>query len=326
MEEREFVAGSREVWERLAESVGRARKVGIARLDAASLKRMHEDYRRTAADLAYAQTHFPRSESAAYLNQLVGQAHGELYGAAPNRVGKVWAFLARDYPRLVRRYRRVIALSAAMLFGAMALGFVLSYVDYPLARVFLPEQYQEGIGDRAERGAGIGDAAAAIAPVLSAGITVNNIQVSFMAFAGGMTFGALTTWALLRNGLLLGTLAGVFTKAGLTLEFWSLIVPHGALELPAIVLAGASGLLLASALLFPGDLPRRDALRAVSGDAGRLVVGVIPLLIVAGTIEGFLTPRGFDPLLKVAFGTAVGLLFLAWVLFAGRGAEAPAEE
>lgn len=318
MQEREFVSGSHEAWERLAESVSRARKSGIARMGAADIKRMHEDYRRGAADLAYAQTHFPRSETAAYLNRLVGQAHGEIYGQQPNRAASLWAFLSRDYPRLVRRYRRVVGVSAALLFGSTALGFLLAYIDWPLARVFVPEQFSETLGDTAERGEDLEAMTAAIAPALSAGITLNNIQVSFYAFAGGMSAGVLTAYVLFNNGMLLGALAGLFNKGGRSLEFWSLIVPHGAIELPAIVLAGAAGLLLGSAMLFPGDLPRRDALRNVSGDAARLVVGVIPLLMIAGLIEGFLTPRGLDPLLKLLFGLTVGLLFLAWVLFGGR--------
>jgi len=322
VEEREFVAGSREAWERLAHTVAIARKQGVSRLDVPTLKTMHEDYRRAAADLAYAQTHFPRSETVLYLNRLVAQAHGELYGGAPNRVGSLWRFLSRDYPQLVRSRWRPIAVSAALLFGAMLLGFLLVYVDYPLARVFLPQQFQEGVGDAAERGA---RTSLPEAPLASAAITVNNIEVAFLAFAGGMSFGALTVYALIMNGLLVGALSGVFTKGGLSLLFWSLIVPHGSLELPAIVLAGAAGLLLASALLFPGDLRRGAALRAVSGDAGRLVLGVIPLLIVAGFIEGFLTPRGFDPTLKLVFAALVGVLFVLWVTLAGRS-HVPAEQ
>ena len=125
----------------------RARATASPALGAERLKRMHEDYRQAAADLAYAQTHFPASEAAAYLNRLVGQAHGELYGATPRRLATMWRFLAYGYPRLVRRNARPILLATAVLLGAVALGFLLAHVDYPLARLFLPAAYRDVAGD-----------------------------------------------------------------------------------------------------------------------------------------------------------------------------------
>ncbi len=321
MEEREFVSGSREVWERLATVVAHTRKKGISSLAAAQVKAMHEDYRRTAADLAYAQTHFASSETTVYLNRLIASAHGELYGSSPRRLSAVWRFLATGYPRLVRKHARPIALAALMLFGAVALGYLATYVNYPLARVIVPQQFREVLADPTAPEGGSASQVLLQGPAFSALITTNNIQVSLQAFAGGMTFGLLTVYALLMNGAMLGVLAGAFGQAGVALEFWAFIVPHGAIELPAIVLAGASGLLLAGALVFPGDLTRGQALRAISGDAVRLVLGVIPLLIIAGLIEGFVTPLGIDPLTKVAIGAVMAMLLAAYVLLPGRSAE-----
>ncbi len=320
MEEREFVAGSKAVWERLASAVKEARARGIGKLGATAIKRMHEDYRHAAADLAYAQTHFSGGESVAYLNQLVAFAHGELYGAPPKRLSTVWRFLTTGYPRLVRQNWKALAVATGIFLAAVALGFVLVYVNYPVARLLLPQTYRDSVGDSMARGENGNEAMTAVAPALSAYITANNIQVSLMAFAGGVLFGALTAYALLMNGLLLGVLAGAFTKAGGAVAFWALIVPHGALELPAIMLAGAAGLLLGRALWFPGDLPRMGALRAASGDAVRLVLGVIPLLIVAGLIEGFLTPRDIDPMLKFAFGGLAFFLLCVYITVPGRSA------
>ncbi len=318
MSETEFIAGSRATWERLAGSVRTAIERGVTRMGAPELRMLHEDYRRTAADLAYAQTHFPGSRTETYLNSLVGEAHAELYGSSPRSVKGLGAFITRGYPKLVRRYGREVALASALLFGAIALGFLLAHVNYPLARMFIPEALREGVGDRAQQSADIAGMAESIAPLLSAGITVNNIQISLLAFAGGMTFGALTTLALVQNGLLLGALAGVFAKGGQSLFFWSLIIPHGALELPAIALAGASGLVLARALIAPGDLSRGAALRAVSPDAVKLVLGVVPLLVIAGFIEGFFTPTLADPVLKIVFGITVFAALAAYLGLAGR--------
>lgn len=323
MDEQSFIEGSSEVWRRLADSVALARAQGVTKLDAGTLRQLHEDYRRTAADLAYAQTHFAASHTLEYLNALVGQAHAELYGSSPRSVASLWHFLSVGYPRLVRSHWRDVALSAALLFGAVALGYLLAHVNYPLARLFVPEILRDGVGDSIEQGTQVSDIQATLAPVLSAGITANNIQVSLLAFAGGMTFGVLTVYALVQNGLLLGVLAAVFSKAGESLYFWSLIVPHGALELPAIVLAGASGLILGRALVSPGDLPRMASLRAASPEAVRLVLGAIPLLVIAGFVEGFLTPAPIDPLLKLVFGGLMAMALAAYILLPGRGDREP---
>ncbi len=318
MEERAFIDSSRETWDRLAVSVEYARGHGVANLEAAKLRELHEDYRRAAADLAYAQTHFPGTRIDRHLNDLVGQAHAELYGASPRTISGIWDYIARGYPRLVRKHGRAVLLAALLLFGSAAIGYLLAHINYPLARIFIPEGLREGVGDTIEQGGQMGDIAAAIAPLLSAGITANNIQVSLLAFAGGMTFGVVTTYALIVNGLMLGTLAGVFARAGESLYFWALIVPHGSLELPAIVLAGASGLILAKALVSPGDLPRSAAVRAVSSQAVQIVLGAIPILVLAGVIEGFFTPSSVDPLLKLVFGGVVTALLLLYLLGAGR--------
>jgi len=320
VEEREFVAGSRPTWERLAASVTEARATGVTRLGAARLRQMHEDYRSAAADLAYAQTHFDGGDSAAYLNRLVGQAHGELYGSSPRRMAAIWRFFADEYPRLLRELWRPIALAAALLCGAGALGFIVSYTDYSLASIFLPAQLREGLGDSFRKTQAANASMGALAPLLSAYIGVNNIWVAVLAFAGGMTAGVLTTYAMLQNGALLGVLAGVFSQSKLTVDFWALIVPHGSLELPAIIIAGGAGLHMAGALVFPGDAPRMTALKPAASRAVRLMLGTIPLFVIAALVEGFFTPRAFDPALKLAVGAALAALLATYWGLAGRGA------
>lgn len=319
MDEQTFVETSKETWDRLGASVQEARRAGVTRLGAQSLRQLYEDYRHTAADLAYAQTHFPSSRIEIHLNQLVGQAHAELYGSSPRRLRGFLHFIAVGYPVLVRKYWRPVVLSALLLFGAAALGFLFVYINYPLARLFLPAQFRDGIGDSIAQGADARAMMVSFAPVLSAGITVNNLLVALQAFAGGMTFGVLTVYALVTNGLLLGALAGIFTQGGEALSFWSLIIPHGSLELPAIALAGAGGLLLARALISPGDLPRTTALKEIAPDAMKIVLGAVPLFIIAGIIEAFFTPTAVDATLKVVFGVLATALMLAYILLPGRG-------
>ncbi len=324
MDEHTFITSSRDAWERLGATLAEARGAGVSHLAAPRLKQLHEDYRRTAADLAYAQTHFPEGRSLDYLNALVGRAHAVLYGATPRRLSSVWGFVSHGYPALVRSYAAEVWLAAALLLGAGALGFLLAHVNYPLARLFIPEALRDGIGDSLERSGDLHAMTSSIAPLLSAGITVNNIQVALIAFAGGITFGVLTAYALTVNGLLIGAVAGVFDKAGGSLYFWSLIVPHGSLEIPAIVLAGGAGLVMGRALLSPGDLPRSASLKRVSPDALRLLLGTIPLFVIAGFIEVFVTPLPVPEALKFAFGGVLTALLLAYLALAGRRRETAA--
>lgn len=320
--EGEFVESGRQSWERLAASVVRARAEGVARFGAPALRQMHEDYRRAAADLAYAQTHFAGTSTHDYLNRLVGQAHGELYGSSPRRLAGLWRFLSAEYPRLLRREWRVIALAGLALVAAGAFGFAASYVDYPLARLFLPQQIRDSVTDGFERTGRSSALSPAVYPIMSAAIGVNNVQVAIAAFAGGMTFGVLTLYSMFQNGALLGVLAGVFAQAHLSPEFWALIVPHGALEIPAIVIAGGAGLKLASALLFPGDLPRLVSLRQASPAAARLFLGAVPIFVVAAAIEGFFTPTSVPIAAKYAVGALAAILLAAYALLAGRGERA----
>lgn len=324
MQEREFIASGREVWERLADAAAETRRRGVKRMGAPALERMHEDYRRAAADLAYAQTHFPGSKTQAYLNRVVGQAHGELYGAAPHRLAAAWQFLARDYPRLLRREWKPIAVAAALMVGAAAAGWIAVYADRSLARLLIPEQFRDispsQLADTKQANA----EGAALYPVMGSYIGVNNVQVAIMAFAGGITFGALTVYAMLQNGLMVGVLAALFTRAGAGVAFWSLIVPHGSLELPAIIIAGGAGLKMAGALLFPGDLPRGAALKAAAPVAARLLLGTLPLFAIAAGIEGFFTPTAAPDALKLVVGAVLFGLLVAYVLVPGRGEEEPA--
>jgi uncharacterized membrane protein SpoIIM required for sporulation len=151
----------------------------------------------------------------------------------------------------------------------------------------------------------------------SSKILTNNLSVSFAAFAMGITAGIGTAWMMLFNGLLMGVVAAACFRAGMGVALWSFVAPHGSLELPAIFIAGGAGLVLGSALVAPGTLPRRDALRLHGATAVRLLLGVIPLLVIAGIIEGFVSPVPIGAAVKFAIGASLVVLLLLYLLRAG---------
>jgi uncharacterized membrane protein SpoIIM required for sporulation len=157
-------------------------------------------------------------------------------------------------------------------------------------------------------------------PAISAAIIINNIKVSIVAFSTGAAFGVLTAFALAQNGMMVGGLAAFFMGGKRSLDFWALILPHGIIELTAIFIAGGAGLILARAMIKPGNMSRWDALRLASGPAIRLMGGVVALLVVAGAIEAFITPSGMPQTAKLLFAalTAIGL-----AVYLGRSGVKP---
>jgi uncharacterized membrane protein SpoIIM required for sporulation len=156
------------------------------------------------------------------------------------------------------------------------------------------------------------------APFAAAFIIQNNVRVALICFAGGVFLGIPTAFVLLSNGWMLGTVAAAVRLGGYDVQFWSLIAPHGVLELSVIVISGGTGLMLGDAILRPGRLRRTDSLSRVAKRAVLLALGVASLLIVAGTLEAFVSPSGLPDGLKLGVGLAVGALLYSWLLLAGR--------
>jgi uncharacterized membrane protein SpoIIM required for sporulation len=159
------------------------------------------------------------------------------------------------------------------------------------------------------------DSILAVKPQASSRIMTNNISVTFLAFAFGMTFGLGTVYIMAFNGLLLGALAGLCHIHGLDAAFWSFVLPHGVIELTAIFIGGGAGFLLSTALLIPGDLTRKNALILRGRQAVPLTLGCVPLLIVAGVVEGFFSPVPLPVELKFLVAGILLALLLAYLLF-----------
>jgi uncharacterized membrane protein SpoIIM required for sporulation len=153
-------------------------------------------------------------------------------------------------------------------------------------------------------------------------VFVNNVRVAIVAFVIGVAFCVGTAGILAFNGANIGVPAGLFTAAGEAGRFWGLILPHGVLELSAVVVAGAAGLRLGWTLIDPGDRTRSEALTREGRRSVAVVIGLVLAFAVAGTIEGFVTPSGLPTPVRVGIGLVVGAAFWAYVVGAGRRAAA----
>jgi len=154
-------------------------------------------------------------------------------------------------------------------------------------------------------------------------IMSNNILVCFLMFASGISGGIYTLKLLFQNGLMLGVIGVICAQHHMSLSLWSFIASHGALELPSIVFAGAAGLRLGAGILFPGQLKWKDSVAKGGLEAVQLISGVIPLLIVAGSFEAFLSPTHINPAIKFTTGAILFTSLCVWLSLGGQTAAIP---
>jgi uncharacterized membrane protein SpoIIM required for sporulation len=275
-------------------------------------------YRAATSDLALAQRDFPNHRVTEYLNQLVARAHAVIYRSKPLALKRLWRFAASGFPRVYRETFR-FTMVAALLFiiPAMMAGVVIAWQP-ETARWLLPVGAQDLIADM-ERQELWTNIPVNERPYASSFIMQNNIQVAFLAFSSGMLAGVFTVWIMIYNGLLLGGITGLTTYYDVGFDLWTFVIGHGVIELSVIFIAGGSGLMLGWAIIQPGLLRRRDALAIAARKAVRLVIGCVPLLVLAGLIEGFISPAENIPWpVKWAIGLGSGLLLYSYLLLAGR--------
>jgi uncharacterized membrane protein SpoIIM required for sporulation len=268
-------------------------------------------YRQIGSDLASLREDPGSAHFADHVQRLLARAHHTIYSSADrqNPVAAVRSFVA-TYPRIFRQNLAPCLVSLVIFLAAGAAGAVLTYRDPDFKTKVLGPEMVDTI-DRHEMWT---HSIVAIKPIASSTIMTNNMSVALTTFAAGITGGAGTIYMIAFNGLLLGVIGMACALSGMSVQLWSFVAPHGVLELPAIVIAGGAGLRLGQGLLFPGLLPRRQSVSIAGSEAVKLVLGCMPILIVAGIIEAFVSPT--DLAVSLKFGMAAGLFgLLVFYLF-----------
>ncbi len=305
-------------WEQLAALLNRVDSEGLRSLSPADLRTLALAYREAAGDLSQAREDPSARMLARELNALVSRAHGLMYAQARGGVLRpILRFFGTEYPALFRRLLPYVLFSLTLLLGGALFGALLAAACPQFAMHLLGPRMIATIEAHRMWTERIN----AVAPAASSGIMTNNLSVTFLAFAAGLTAGLGTLYMIGWNGVLLGVIAMVCREHGMSLKLWSFVAPHGSLELPAIVIGGAAGFRLAGGILFPGVWSRRHSLALAGAEATRLVAGVIPLLVIAGLFEGFFSPTLAPAALKFTVGAVLFLLLNLWLL---RSKEATA--
>ena len=301
-------------WDRLELIIKKAGHRGQGALAHAELKELGLLYRQIAADLATVREDPLSRPWAEFLNRLLASAHNLIYMGRPVRRRGILRFYQSDFPRIFRETWRYTALAFMLFLAGAIAGFFTCMLDPAFQRFFLGPEMSDTI-DRREMWT---HSVLTIKPLASSAIMTNNLSVSFTMFAVGIIGGIGTIYLLAMNGVVMGVIGAACWQAGMSLQLWSFVAPHGVLELPAVFIAGGGGLLLARGLLFPGELPRRDALILYGGQGVRLALGIIPVLVIAGTLEGFFSPSYLPVAAKFACSVAVGGLLVLYLTQCGR--------
>jgi len=310
-----FMKQKRPSWQYLETLLAQAEHP--SQLSAQEIDELGRLYRATTSDLAVAQRDYPGHKVTRYLNQLVGQAHAAIYREEPLRWQRLRHFYSHTFPGL---YRELLPYTtvAFVLFSLAGLLSFLAVRQQTEVIYLLEGPGIRGMVRQVEAGKLWTEIAPAARSAVSAFILTNNIQVTFLAFAGGITAGLLTAWIMLMNGVHLGAVFGLLQAHGLAMGLLDFVVAHGFIELSVIFVAGGSGLYMGDALLRPGLLTRRTALTLRARQAAILIVGCMPLLILAGFIEGFISPSGLPFAVKLAIGASSGIALHYYWLRWGR--------
>ena len=311
-----FINERKTVWQRLEELLQLLDRMTLRRLHREEVRELGRIYRRTASDLAIARAESRDPRLINYLNSLVIRAHGRIYRADAQGGRRIRDFFARDFPVAFRRtwLYTSTAFGVFLLFSLIA--FFGTRLDPDFSEFAGISPYFRGvvINNRTHWWEDLNEAN----QIGSTQIFTNNIRVTFYAFALGAMFGLGTLYVMAFNGALFGAILALTYKAGFGNDLLSFVVGHGVIELSCIFIAGGAGLLIGTALLMPGDLSRGDAFKSRGLEAVRLIVGCVPLLVVAGIIEGFISPAPINPAIKFSIAAVTGIALYSYLLLAGR--------
>ena len=313
-----FINERKTVWQRLEELLGLLDRMTLRRLHREEVRELGRIYRRTASDLAIARAESRDPRLINYLNSLVIRAHGRIYRADAQGGRRIRDFFARDFPQAFRRTWRYTVLACATFFLFGAIGFLGTHHDPDFSELAdVDTMMRATIEARVHWWEQINRAN----QIESTDIFTHNIRVTFYAFALGAFLGVGTLFSLAIFGANTGAILSLTYRAGFGSDLVTFMVGHGVIELSCVFIGGAGGLLIGTALLMPGDLSRGDALKSRGLEAVRLIVGCVPLLVVAGIIEGFISPAPINPAIKFSIGAVTGIALYSYLLLAGREGE-----
>ncbi|MFM9904053.1 MAG: stage II sporulation protein M [Pyrinomonadaceae bacterium] len=312
-----FLNENKDNWQRLEDLLLMQQGSGLRGLSRMEVREFGELYRRAASDLAIARAETRDPKVLNYLNSLVIRAHGRIYRAEGQGANLVWKFFTEDFPATFRRNWVYMAVAFGVFAGFGVFGFVATWIDTDFTHFVMMSGITQEITSNNQWWKGLNDAN----QVGASQILSNNILVTFRVFAMGAFFGIGAFYDLAFEGARLGSVFGACFKLNPLFGFAlaSFVVGHGVIELSTIFFCGGAGMMIGYAMINPGDLTRAQALKKKGMEAAKIVIGCACFLVVAGIIEGFLSPSDLPAAVKFATGIGTGIAMYSYLLFAGSG-------
>ena len=311
MKEEQFIKTNSSAWKELDNITLRINNKGIKNLSSNEVKRFLHLFRQSSHHLAYARTHYPKSSLVSYLNSLIGKCHSNLYAVRKTSLAQLVSYVLYGFPKMLKEYKYYILASFGFFLVGLILSLVMVVYNPDSASFFLPASIVENVQNGP---AGSISSRNWDYPLMSSSIMRNNIIVSLKTFVFGITLGLGTIYVLFFNGAMLGALTALIYMYGNPINYWSLILPHGIIELTAIFISGASGLIIAKGMLLPGEYSRRNSLIHSAKKAASLLMGVVFMLIIAGIIEGFFTPLEISVVIKLSFAAVTAIILAIYFM------------
>lgn len=311
-----FINQRRNAWQRLEELLKLLDHASLRRLRREEVRELGRIYRRTASDLAIARAESRDPRLVNYLNSLVIRAHGRIYRAETHGFKRILYYFSHELPQTFRRTWRFTFASFLVFFVFAVFSFVSTRYDPEFSelvgispafrRVFIETKtpWWESLNEANQEGA--------------SAIMTNNIMVTINTFAFGATLGLGTIYYLAYNGAQIASVLALTYGAGFGNELVTFMAAHGVIELSCIFIAGGAGLLIGTAMIIPGNMTRADALKTRGMEAIRLMLGIAVLLVIAGTIEGFISPAAIDPRIKYSIAALTGIALYSYLLLVGH--------
>jgi len=263
-------------------------------------------------DLGYARTFYPHSRVTKYLNALAAQTYLSIYRSKKEKRSRIVDFWVTELPLIVRQHHRQI-LYALLIFVVFSIvGAFSAANDESFVRGVMGDDYVEMTEDNIARGDPFNVYKRMESGYMFVYIAVNNIQVAFAMFALGITFSLGTVWRLFANGIMLGSFQYYFFSKGLGWESVLVIWIHGTLEILSIVVSGAAGMVLGNSMLIPGQLKRMESLRNGARDGVKMMIGLVPIFLIAAFLEGYITRYTSMPVWLSISILAASLAFMVW--------------
>lgn len=263
-------------------------------------------------DLAYSKTFYPKSNTTKYLNGLTALFHQRIYRNKKEKSSRIWSFWQYELPFLFKQYHKQFGWALLFFLAFCGIGALSAKYDENFVRMILGDDYVNMTNEFIEKGDPFAVYKHGAQLSMFIQIAFNNIKVAFIAYMFGIFLSVGTLILLFQNGLMLGSFEYYFFSKGLGFKSITVIFIHGTLEIWAIVVAGAAGLILGNSILFPGTYNRTTSLLQAGKDGLKIVVGLIPVFITAAFFEGFVTRYSNMPLPMSLSILSASLLFIIW--------------